>query len=71
MYPNVPALVLRLIVNENSNKPFEGAKVEAVYQSDGDNGIGAISVAAYSNNTLLLGSVLTNMAVCDVNYLQY
>ncbi len=67
----VSANILQVTVDENADKPFESSQIESVYMSDGTNGVGAISIAAYSNNTLLLGSVCTNMIVCDVNYLQY
>lgn len=63
--------MLHIVVDEDSEKPFTNAKIESVYESDGSNGLGAISAAAYSNGTLLLGTVLTNMAVCDIGYLQY
>ena len=71
LYPNVSTRVLQITVDESSDKPFEGSKVEAVYQSDGDNGLGAVSVATYSNSTLLLGSVSTDMLVCNVEYSLY
>ena len=65
-----------MTVDESSDKPFEYSQIESVYTSDSSNGVGAISVAAisvaaYTNRTLVLGSVKTDMLVCDVGHLQY
>ncbi len=63
--------IFHITTDELADNPFEKSKVELVYSSDGSIEVGAISSAAYANGTLLLGSVLTNMLICDVHYLEY
>ena len=59
-----------MTVDENSPLPFFESKIEEVFASDGEE-VSATSMAVYYNHTLVIGSIHTELTVCEVSYLMY
>ena len=63
-------MVSHMTVDEESPAPFSESKIEQVFMTTGED-ISAISVATYHNRTLAIGSVFSNLVVCEVNHLMF
>ena len=63
-------MVSHMTVDEESPAPFSESKIEQVFMTTGED-ISAISVAAYHNRTLAIGSVFSNLVVCEVHHLMF
>lgn len=59
-----------MTVDEESSLPFSESKIEEVFASNGEE-IRATSMAVYYNHTLVIGSIHTELTVCEVCYLMY
>ena len=67
---HVSSRILHVTVNEESALPFTNSQVEEVFASKGDI-ISATSVGAYHNGKLLVGTVMKDMLLCEVDFLLY
>ena len=65
-----PGAILYMTVDENSSLPFSESKIEEVFASDGEK-VSTTSIAVYYNNTLVIGSIHTEITVYEVRYLMY
>ena len=64
--------MVHIAVDEDSADPFAAAKVEEVFvTSGGDGELTMPTIGVYHNHTLIVGTVMHNMMVCEVTYLIY
>ena len=63
-------MVTHMTVDEESPTPFSESKIEVVFMTSGED-ISAVSKAVYHNHTLAIGSVFSNLVVCDVHHLMF
>ena len=68
----VPGKILHITANEDSPTPFSGAKVEEVFVTAGEEDeLNAPTIGVYYNHTLMIGTILHNLMICEVPFLIY
>ena len=68
----VPGRVVHIVMDETADDPFAEAKMEEVFATTGGEGeLKATTIGVYHNHTLVVGTIVHNMMVCDVPYLIY
>ena len=65
-----PGMVSHMTVDEESAAPFSESRIEQVFMTTGED-ISSVSVAVYHNRTLAIGSIFSNLAVCEVHHLMF
>ena len=64
--------MVHIVVDETADDPFAGAKLEEVFATSGEEGeLKATTIGVYHNHTLVVGTIMDNLMVCEAPYLIY